>query len=267
MLYAVEDWNDAYANGANIPGGERWPGAWVEPARAFRERAEARLDVAYGEHARERLDLFLPEGEPRGLVVFVHGGFWIKLDKSYWSHLAAGCVAHGWAVAVPSYVLAPEARVGEIVRQIARAIAKAAGEIGGPIRLTGHSAGGHLVTRMMCGDVLPVAERVKRVVSISGVHDMRPLLNTAMNAEIGLDPAEAEAESPALLQPHPGAELVCWVGAAERAEFVRQNDLLANVWRGLGARTQAVQEPDRHHFDVIDALADPNSPLVRALLG
>ena len=268
MLYRIEDWDDAYANGANIPGGERWPQAWVEPARRAREGSRCELDVPYGVGDRRRLDLFLPDARPKGLLVFVHGGFWIRLDKSYWSHLAQGAVGRGWAVAIPSYTLAPQARVGGITLEIAQAITVAAGRIDGPIRLAGHSAGGHLVTRMACDDVaLPVAGRVERVGSISGVHDLRPLLRTAMNADVRLDEAEAERESPALLRPRTGMELVCWVGAAERSEFKRQNDLLANVWLGLGARTRSVHEPDRHHFDVIDGLADPASPLVEALLG
>jgi hypothetical protein len=79
--------------------------------------------------------------------------------------------------------------------------------------------------------------------------------------------AEALGESPALLEPREGIRLTCWVGGAERAEFLRQNALLANIWTGLGARTAAVAEPDRHHFNVIDGLADPDHPLSRTLLG
>ena len=26
MLHTIQDWDNAYANGPNIPGGERWPG-------------------------------------------------------------------------------------------------------------------------------------------------------------------------------------------------------------------------------------------------
>lgn len=32
----VSDWDDAYANGANIAGSERWPPAWAEAAQAYR---------------------------------------------------------------------------------------------------------------------------------------------------------------------------------------------------------------------------------------
>ena len=89
---------------------------------------------------------------------------------------------------------------------------------------------------------------------------------TEMNRTLAIDEAEALAESPALLRPIANARITCWVGGGERAEFLRQNALLANIWTGLGAITDAVVEPDRHHFNVIDGLADPRHPLTRALI-
>ena len=112
-----------------------------------------------------------------------------------------------------------------------------------------------------------VQPRIRHVVSISGVHDLRPLMRTGMNATLHIDEAEALAESPALLRPREGIRLTCWVGGSERAEFLRQNALLANIWTGLGARTAAVSEPDRHHFNVIDGLTEANHPLTLTLLG
>jgi len=274
MIYhRVADWDDAYANGANIAGGDRWPQAWVEPAQRFREKLQAqgraRLDLAYAEGPRNHLDLFLPKGTPKGIVVFVHGGFWMKLDKSFWSHLAAGPLAHGHAVAMPSYTLCPDIRISGITKEIATAIVVAASQIEGPLRLTGHSAGGHLVTRMIsASSPLPTATRARIVntVSISGVHDLRPMMKTAMNEPLAIDAEEAATESPALLDPLDGTRLCCWVGGNERSEFLRQNALLANVWTGLGASTMAVEEPDKHHFNVIDGLADPDHALTCTLL-
>jgi arylformamidase len=93
------------------------------------------------------------------------------------------------------------------------------------------------------------------------------MMKTQMNGTLHLDEAECLAESPALLRPAIDVPVTCWVGANERSEFTRQNALLANVWRGLGLATEAVQEPDRHHFDVIDGLADADSPMAEALFG
>jgi arylformamidase len=275
MIYyhRTSNWDDAYANGANIPGGDRWPAAWAEPAKGFRDRLDAagraRLDIAYGERARNRFDLFLPNSKPKGLAIYVHGGYWRAFDKSFWSHLAEGCVGSGYAVAMPSYTLCPEARVADITREVGAAIRRAAEMVEGPLFLTGHSAGGHLVTRMISAtSPLPdaIRKRIRNTVSISGVHDLRPITKTGMNTDLRIEEAEALAESPALLRPMDGARVICWVGSSERSEFVRQNALLANIWIGLGAETAAIVEPDRHHFNVVDGLADPAHPLTRTLL-
>jgi arylformamidase len=141
--------------------------------------------------------------------------------------------------------------------------------IAGPIHLTGHSAGGHLATRMISAtSPLPdtLRSRIGNTVSISGVHDLRPLMRLALNADLKLDEAEAVSESPVLLRPIEGVRLTCWVGAGERGEFIRQNALLANIWTGLGALTRVVEEADRHHFSIVDGLIDPAHPMVRELL-
>ncbi|HEV8389895.1 MAG TPA: alpha/beta hydrolase [Dongiaceae bacterium] len=270
----ILDWDDAYSNGAYIEGGALYPEKWATLAKAFRVEmratGRAELDLRYGPAERETLDLFHPAGKAAGLAIFAHGGYWMAFDKSSWSHLAAGALERGWAFCIPSYTLAPEARISEISRQFARAIQFAAEHVGGPVRLAGHSAGGHLVTRMVCEDsALPgnVRGRIGHVVSISGLHDLRPLLRTGMNATLRMDEAEAAAESPALKRPMTQCSVTCWVGSAERPEFIRQNDLLANVWTGLGASMRSVHAEGRHHFDVIEDLADPASKLTEAYVG
>lgn len=269
----VDDWNAAYANTVNIAGGEAYPDRWEKNAASFRQRLEregrAELSIRYGEGERNRFDLFRPVGSPKGLVVFIHGGYWMRFDESSWSHLAAGPLEAGFAVAVPTYTLCPENRISGITREIGAAIEAAAARVAGPVHLTGHSAGGHLAARMV-SVTSPlsgaVQSRIGNVVSISGLHDLRPMMAAAMNTTLKLDEEEALAESPALLRPLPGARIVCWVGAGERAEFLRQNALLANVWTGLGATTAFIEEPDRHHYSVIEGLEDASRPLTRALL-
>ena len=146
-------WDDAYSNGAYIPGGSAFPAKWAADAAVFRAAAaQAELDHPYGSRPRERFDLFLPRETPKGAFVFVHGGYWMTFDKSSWSHLAAGALAHGWAVAMAGYTLCPEVRISEITVEIAQAVTTVAGRIAGDLVLAGHSAGGHLVTRLACAD-------------------------------------------------------------------------------------------------------------------
>lgn len=263
----ITDWDDAYANAAHIPGAETFLSDWPERSRRLRA-AHAPERLIYGSGARQTIDLYRPKTASQGLTVIVHGGYWMRFSPAEFGFLAAGPLAHGQSVAVVSYTLAPNARIATITAEVARAVTMAAAAVPGPIRLTGHSAGGHLVTRMGCVGVLQaeVAARIAHIVSLSGVHDLRPLLRTQMNATLRLDSAEALAESPALQRPLEALRLTCAVGSEERPEFIRQNDLLANIWWGLGAETRTMQLAGKHHFDVIDALADPDGVLTRALL-
>lgn len=259
----------AYANADFIPDAARYPEQWAIAAAEMRARlialGRARLDLPYGPAEREKYDLFLPDGAPLGLMVFVHGGYWRAFGRSDWSHLASGALARGWAVAMPSYTLAPAARIAGITRQIARAIAQAAEEVGGPVVLTGHSAGGHLAARMNCKDVAlasGLAGRLRRIVPISPLSDLRPLLRTQLNADLRLDAAEAEAESPLLHRERHGVPVTCWVGAEERPAFLDQARWLTEGWEEANLRIA----PGRHHFDVIELLEDPNSAMTASLL-
>lgn len=257
--------DDAYANAAYIPGADGYPPRWEKAAGQFRQSLGARAQTgnSYGAHARQQFDLFLPRGTPRGVVVFVHGGYWLKFDRSYWSHLAAGPLGHGWAVAMPSYVLCPEVGIPDITRQIADAVHAVAARVAGPVALAGHSAGGHLVSRMLAPGMLTpaVAARLHHVIPISPLTDLRPFLKTSMNTDLGLTVESATSESP-VMQPAPATPVTVWVGADERPAFLDQTAWLADAWQ-----CDQVIVPGKHHFDVIDELEDPDSALVKTLLG
>jgi hypothetical protein len=270
----ITDWDDAYANAAHIPNAASWPPRWAARAASWRSEllaeSRAQLNVPYAAHVREAYDLFMPVGEPHGLAVFVHGGYWLRFGRSDWSHLARGAVDHGFAVAIPGYPLCPEVSIARITGSISTAVCQLASRIDGPIMLCGHSAGGHLVSRMLCSDAnLPanVAERLGRVLSISGVHDLLPLMKTHMNESLNLTLQSAIDASPARQIPRPGSRVGAWVGANERPEFIRQTELLATLWHGLGAEVTIMIEPERHHFNVIDALELADSTMLGWWLG
>lgn len=257
--------DDLYSNGGHIEDAADYPPRWERQAEAFRQSLGERCTTAipYGAGEREAFDLFRPEGEAKGLVVFVHGGYWLRFDRSYWSWLAAGPLARGWAVAMPSYDLCPTVRISDITRQVAAAITRMAAEIDGPIRLTGHSAGGHLVLRMADVALLDdaVGRRIERIVAISPVADLRPLMDTTMNDTLQLDGAEAEAESPVLMTERRPISVGVEVGSLERPPFLADARALATAW------TADLSIPEgRHHFDVIAPLAEPESALTRSLL-
>ncbi|QFU07509.1 alpha/beta hydrolase fold protein [Rhodobacteraceae bacterium THAF1] len=255
-----------YDNSAAVSGSEAYGAKWQAQAADFRDSLgqRARLGVPYGATAREKADLFLPEGTATGLTIFVHGGYWRSRHRHDWSHFAAGALARGDLVAMPSYTLAPEARIARITLQVAHAVAQLADEVPDlPIRLVGHSAGGHLVARMMAADVMlpeAVADRLTHVMPISPVSDLRPLVGLKLNEDLRLDEAEAESESPALLPRVRGTPATVWVGAAELPAFVDQARSLAEAWD-----VPLVQAEGRHHFDVIEPLLDADSEMLERL--
>lgn len=262
----MQNLDDAYDNGGYIEGAADYPSKWAQAAQSFREAllrdGRAELDVPYGERSRTRFDLFRPDGPSKGCLLFVHGGYWLKFDKSYWSHLAAGANAQGWHVAMPSYDLCPEVSIATISRQIAQAVKAVGAKVPGPLVLAGHSAGGHLVARVVCGDLLSreLKGRIKRVVPISPLSDLRPLMQTKMNVSFGLDEAAARADSP-IEFPRPECHVHVWVGAEERPAFVDQASWLSKAWG-----CSLTLEKDKHHFNVIEGLENGKSALTKEIL-
>lgn len=260
----TKDLSRDYANGDFIADAATYPPRWADEAAALRLRLgdRARTGLRYGTDPRQTFDLFLPETTPVGLMVFIHGGYWMAFDPASWSHLAEGALGRDWAVAIPGYTLAPNARIASMTDEVEAAITMAAEMIDGPIVITGHSAGGHLSARMACADRTPVwADRLVRVVPISPLADLRPLMQTGMNDTLHLDATEAAAESPALLAKRPQVDCTVWVGAQERPAFLWQARLLSEEW---DCPWHAA--PGLHHFNVIDDLANPESLLVQTLL-
>ena len=234
------DMDREYANGAFIPGSDALPDLWAQKAAAFRANLgkSARLGLPYGPEPRQALDLFLPQTTPRGLLVFVHGGYWLAMGRESWSHLAAGALARGWACAMPSYTLAPQARIRDITAEIANAV-------------------GHLAARMGCADHHHPS--TARVVPISPLADLEPLLQTEMNQTLWLDPEEALAESPAHHARACDAHI--WVGGNERPAFLWQARTLSESWDCAWT-----VDPGLHHFNVIDGLQHPDSALLTTCL-
>ena len=247
----------AYQNAAFIPDGEAYRARWLDRAAAFRATARAELNIPYGPLAANQLDLFHPDATPQGLMMFIHGGYWLAMGREYFSHLAAGALARGWAVAMPSYTLAPEARIATMTAEVMQALQLARARIPGPMVVAGHSAGGHLAARLACAGMASPA----RVVPISPLADLAPLMATTMNATLRIDDAEAATESPARLPRDPGTEVNVWVGGCERPAFLWHARTLAENWG-----CDWTVDPGRHHFDVIDALGDPHSALTETCL-
>lgn len=255
-----------YNNRAKVPEHPAIIDRWRREAAAMRaDNAEAELDVPYGPSPRQALDIFWPAaGRDAPLAVFVHGGYWQALDRTMFSHCARGLLAHGVAVALPSYDLCPEVTLAVLVEQVRDAAAFLARRRGGRMLAMGHSAGGHLAAMLLATDWaargLP-ADTVVAALPISGLFDLPPLTHTSVNSALGLDEAEARRLSPMVL-PRPAGRLHAVVGALEGAEYTRQARGIAEAWGGVWEALAG-----HNHFSVIDPLENAGSPLVATALG
>jgi arylformamidase len=266
-----------YNNRAAVPDHPKWFVRWAELSAAAKARFRPQLDLRYGPNPKETLDLFLPDGKPRGTFVFIHGGYWRALDKSEHAFVAGPMLAQGIAVANVNYDLCPDVSIATIVDECRRAVTWVVregarhGAAPDAVVVGGHSAGGHLAAMMAATDWsalgLPRAP-LAGAVTLSGVHDLAPMPLFSFNADFKLDADEARRLSPALMRPTTAAPVLCAVGAAETSEFVRQTELLWDAWPDNRPRgsTGPLLIPGRHHFDVVVDFADPGSALTRATL-
>ncbi|MEM9678576.1 MAG: alpha/beta fold hydrolase, partial [Pseudomonadota bacterium] len=205
------------------------------------------------------------------LAMFIHGGYWQRLDRSSFSHMAGGLLAHGVGVAVPSYTLCPENTVEGIVNEMRRACIVLYQTHQRPITVFGHSAGGHLAACMLATDWSAIhpelpEDLVQSAVGISGLYDLLPLIHTPINEALGLDEDSARDASPVLWTPDALNRFEAWVGGDESDEYHRQSRDLAEQWCMLGTPTEYVIAEGQNHFTVIDALTDPNSTMVRSIV-
>jgi len=275
--YTAEFVERGYNNRAAVPEHPQHFADWAARSRATIAALAPRRDVRFGPNPKETLDLFVPATPARGTLAFFHGGYWRALDKADHAFVAEPFVAAGYAVAVVNYDLCPAVTIATIVDECRRAIAwlvKEGPAHGAPAPLvaSGHSAGGQIVAMLLATDWRPYgldAPPIAGGVSLSGVHDLEPLVLSTMNADLKLDEREARAVSPVHHAPTTRAPLFVAAGADETSEFLRQATLMFDAWpdnRPPGMTAPRFY-PGRNHFTVLLEYADPASDLTRATLG
>ena len=229
-------------------------------------------DLAYGDQPRHKLDLFHAPN-PRGTVVFIHGGYWRSLDKSDFSFLAKPFVDAGLSVAAINYRLCPFVPLSDVVEDCRQALTWIIANGGAHnlpvdrIALTGHSAGGHLVAMLFATDWQRRQCDSKCIIggmALSGVYDLAPLLSCSMNADLKLDARTAHAISPIHLVPTLTVPLHLAVGATESRAFQTQSRLLAAAWPNICATPEEVAIAN--HFTVVDFFAQPQHATLQRVL-
>lgn len=269
-----------YNHHAQVPEYPQYLQRWVAASVRVRQAQPVVLDTAYGSDASERLDIFpaAPASAAAPVLVFLHGGGWSGGDKSDYAFVAAPFVQAGFCVVLVNYGLCPGTvghgvTIAQIARQVEAALAwvwRHIGAHGGDcsrITAVGHGAGGHLAALLLtsawplmgAGDLPETL--VRNALSISGLHDLTPLMHTPfLQAVLQLNDDQVERFSPALLSAPTEGILHAVVGGEESEEYQRQCRLIEARWHSHAVpRCQVL--PGLNHYAMLDALAQPGHDL------
>jgi acetyl esterase/lipase len=258
--------------------------ASAPPAKPARGAVRALKDITYydgpGQHkVKHKLDLFLPEGRSGfPVLLFVHGGAWVHGDKNtfgFYSALGVSLAKQGVGVAVTNYRLSPQVKHPEHVKDVARAFAwlhKNIGKYGGsPDRLfvSGHSAGGHLVSLLATDESYLkalglTARAIRGVIPISGVYRIP---DDFLPSVFGTDAELRKQASPIR---HARAGLPPFLILYADKDFAscgrKPSEEFCKALKGKGARAETLEIKDSNHYWIIVRAALPGNPVPEAIL-
>lgn len=210
------------------------------------------------------LDLYRPAGPgPHPVVVWVHGGSWVRGERDDRTALCRWLADRGYAVVAVEYRLPPPAPVGEgqrrdVAAAASWAAAHAAEEDLDPDRivLAGQSAGATLALSttagILAGDLS--APRPRAVVAYYPVTDLRAVDRSLQDAVLGgpaaQRPRETRAASPAdLVRPDLPPTLLV-LGSADHFVFPERVHAYDRDLRAAGVPGRLVEVPHADHvFD------------------
>lgn len=198
----------------------------------------------YGQLPRNTILIVSQPTPPLAMLVYVHGGYWqeLSVNESLFAASDAGLLGMGFAAI--GYTLAPKASIEKIVVEVECALTYLQQQF--PLTkliVAGSSAGAHLVACVLQRGRNPIHQAIL----MSGIYDLRPLVDTYINDALGLTVDRATYLSPLLGRPpaRDGATVTIVVGEHETDAFHEQSRSYAEH-----IETDAIVVPDRHHFDL-----------------
>jgi acetyl esterase/lipase len=215
--------------------------------------------IRYGGDPSQLVELTVPDGQVRGVVVVIHGGFWkAAYDLSLGRPLAADLAGRGWAALNIEY-----RRVGngggvpETTDDVRAAIAVLddTGLDLSTVVTLGHSAGGHLAT--WAGHAV---DAVTHVIAQAGVLDLVAgdrdgLGSGAIRAFLGHPPGPGDAEVDPRQQLPLDVPVWCVHARDDDTVPFSQSEEYVAAATAAGAQARLVEVPGGH-FEVIDEAAE-----------
>ena len=238
-------------------------------------------DVAYGEHPRQRLDVYMPR-EPampasRPLVVFFHGGSWQSGSRGDYLFVGQALATCGYVTVVPDYRLYPQARFPDFVHDAAAAFAWArehALEFGADPRrifLMGHSAGAQMAALLATdGSYLRARElgtdAIAGVIGLGGAYDFLPLRDPVLEEIFPAQDRHLSQPVHFVQGGHPPMLLA--VSVDDRVVDPGNTERMATRLRGVGSPVHVLRYRRLGHILILGVLGivlRPFVPLLREL--
>jgi acetyl esterase/lipase len=227
--------------------------------------------IAYGEAARQQLDVYVPSGAgraeaaPAKVVVFLYGGGWKSGSRDYYRFVGEAFASRGYVTVIPDYRVYPEVRFPTFVEDAARAVDWVTGNIGrfggdaDAIFLAGHSAGAHIAALLATDERYLVEAGVDPgviagLVGLAGPYAFDPFRYDSTRAVFaGLDGPEpmqpvtfVDAKVPPMLLLH---------GADDTTVYPVNSRKMAEAIEAAGGQVERIEVPDTGHVGVVLALA------------
>lgn len=240
-------------------------------AQQPREGVLLQADLAYGPHPRQRLDVYAPAAPGRGRPVLVwwHGGGFIRGDKAQRANIGWWGAREGFVVVLPNYRLAPESRWPSGPQDVAAVLPwlhDQVGAFGGDARhtvLAGESAGAAHVAAAtllrrfgvnrstgLCGAVLASGPYNARLERLARSAFGTPTPDPRNDAYFGTDDADTLAEF-SLVDQVDAAPFPLLISMAERDLLqmqVQAGELFARLVTQHGFQPELRLLREHNHF-------------------
>lgn len=167
---------------------------------------EKAINLSYGDHPRQRMDIYSPAGASEApVVVFFYGGSWREGSKDLYEFVAQALTSRGFVAVVPDYRVYPDVQFPAFVEDAAGAVAQARQVVhrygGDPDKLfiMGHSAGAHLAAMLATDGRYLQAVGGSRAwlrgfIGLSGPYDFTPIKDSQIRAVFGPESEHEKAQ-------------------------------------------------------------------------
>lgn len=227
---------------------------------------ELTADIAYGDHPRQRLDVYVPaDGAPaKATIVYFYGGSWQVGAKDDYRFLGQAFAARGYRVVVPNYRLYPEIRYPAFLEDSAAAVVWAQRAVGdaAPLFLMGHSAGAYnaamlaLDARWLTSAGVSQDQAIDGFVGLAGPYDFLPLVDPNLMAIFG--PKETRDRTQPITYVTTNAPpMLLLTGNDDTTVLPKNSRNLAAKLNGIGGKATLKEYSGVGHLRIIGAIAWP----------